>query len=217
MKARFFALLFALAALLTFSMIRTCRGSVLTFDDISTDHLTTNGVHEGLLAVITNGYHGFNWVNFYFENAAYSVIGGGTNGDYYGMLSISNVALNGDGNLAEIDSPGTNFNFLSAYLTGAWNSNLNIEVQGFSGTTLLYDTTVVASATNATLFTFNYANIDRLTFNSFGGQNAGFPGGGGEEMAMDNFTFEFVPEPSSLLLTTAGVLTLCAFLKRKRA
>jgi len=34
---------------------------------------------------------------------------------------------------------------------------------------------------------------------------------------MDNFTFEFVPEPSTLLLTGAGVLTLCALRKRRRA
>src|SRR5260221_13569032 len=94
------------------------------------------------------------------------------------MTTLSNVAVNDFGAPAEIDSLGTNFNFLSAYLTGAWNNNLNIEVQGFSGTNLLYDTTVVASATSPTLFTFNYLDIDRLTFNSFGGQkNAGFPSG----------------------------------------
>jgi hypothetical protein len=34
---------------------------------------------------------------------------------------------------------------------------------------------------------------------------------------MDNFTFEFVPEPSSLLLTVAGALLLWPLLKRKRA
>jgi len=33
---------------------------------------------------------------------------------------------------------------------------------------------------------------------------------------MDNFMFEFIPEPSSLLLTALGAVTLWAFLKRKR-
>jgi hypothetical protein len=126
------------------------------------------------------------------------------------------VALNAHGDPAEIDSPGTNFNFLSTYLTGAWNSNLNIQVQGFSGATMLFNTTVVASATSPTLFTFNYLNIDRLYFNSFGGQDAGFPSGMGEQFVMDNLTVEFVPEPSTFLLTGAGVLTLCALRKRKR-
>jgi hypothetical protein len=96
-----------------------------------------------------------------------------------------------------------------------WRSNLNIEVQGFSGTNLLYDQTVVASATNPTLFTFNYLDIDSLTFNSFGGQNAGFPLGSGGQFAMDNLSFGFVPEPSTVLLTAVGALTLYAFLKRK--
>jgi len=82
---------------------------------------------------------------------------------------------------------------------------------------LLFDTTVVASATAPTLFAFDYLDIDRLTVNSFGGQNAGFPDGGGEEFAMDNLTFEFIPEPSSLLLATFGGLLLWPLLKRKRA
>jgi hypothetical protein len=71
------------------------------------------------------------------------------------------VALNAFGTPAEIDS-ATNFNFLSVYLTGAWNSNLNIQVKGFNGAEEIYDTIVVASATNPTLFTFNYLDIDRL-------------------------------------------------------
>jgi len=74
---------------------------------------------------------------------------------------------------------------------------------------------VVASATNPTLFTFNYLNINRLYFDSYGGDPAGFPGLG-EEFVMDNFTFEFIPEPSSLLLTALGFATLWGFLRRRR-
>ncbi len=83
---------------------------------------------------------------------------------------------------------------------------------------MLYDTTVVASATAPTWFTFNYLNIDSLTFTPSGGENAGFPPprAGGEQFAMDNMTIEFVPEPSSLLLATAGALPLCSLLKRRR-
>ncbi len=33
---------------------------------------------------------------------------------------------------------------------------------------------------------------------------------------MDNFTYELVPEPSSLLLAAAGALLLWPLLKRKR-
>jgi hypothetical protein len=204
MNMKLLLLPLSILTLLAFPASSIRSQTVITFDDMSS---FSNGVP--LLTVITNGYQGFNWANFYTVNASHDAKMFGTNGDYYGMVTASNVAFNGGGTPAEIDAIATNFNFLGAYLTGVWNSNLNIEVEGFRSGSMLYDTTVVASATAPTLFTFSYLDIDRLTFNSFGGQNAGFPDGGGEEFAMDNFTFEFVPEPSSLLL---GPL-----LKRKRA
>jgi len=209
-KARLVRLCIALIALVTFSMITTGRATVVTFDDLS---------ETGSGSYIPTSYQGLVWSNFGAYNAILDtnlppIVGGGLSGLYYGMVSPSNAASGGFLGLSEIDS-STNFNFLSAYLTGAWNSNLNIEVQGFNGPTMLYDTTVVASATSPTLFTFDYLNVDRLTFDSFGGQSAGFSGGG-QNFVMDNFTFDFVPEPSAFLLTVAGGLTLWAFLNRKR-
>jgi hypothetical protein len=138
----------------------------------------------------------------------------GTNGLYYGMVSASNAAVNGIGNPAEIDSTGTNFNFLSAYFTGEYNSNLNIQVLGFNGASLLYSQMVVAAATTPTQFSFNYLNINRLYFSNFGGQPA-FGTPSAPQFVMDNFAFEFVPEPSPLLLTAAAALLLWPILKRK--
>jgi hypothetical protein len=208
MKPRMFVPPLVLFAGLLFSGVFSATGTVVTFDDLS-PHLSGS--------FITNVYEGLVWSNFGAVNAVLDGSINGLSGYYYGMVSASNVAYNGFGLPAEIDSPVTNFNFLSAYLTGAWNSNLNIEIQGFRGGALLYDQTALVGATNPMLFTFNYLNIDRLYFNSFGGQNAGFPSGSGTHFVMDDLTFEFVPEPSSLLLTAGGVLTLWAFLKRKRA
>jgi len=210
MKTNVFPLPIALFTLLAFSLICSCSATVITFDDISP---SPPSVYIGN---ITNGYQGLDWVNFAAINVPLETSEYGTNGDYYGMVSPPNIAINGFGNPAEIDSSGSNFNFLSTYLTGVWRSNLNIEVQGFSGTNLLYDQTVVVNATNPTLFTFDYLDIDRLTFNSFDGQNAGFTGNG-YQFAMDNLTLEFIPEPSSLLLATVGALLLWPLLKRKRA
>jgi hypothetical protein len=209
MKARLFPLSVALFTLMAVWLTSTCTATVITFDDL----VVTS---PGNGAFITNTYQGLVWSNFGVLNAvAYTGLNG-SNGYYNGMVSVSNVALNAFGAPAEIDS-STNFNFLSAYLTGAWNSNLNIQVQGFSGGAMLYDTTVVASATSPTLFTFNYLNIDRLHFDSFGGEYAGFPAGSATHFAMDNFTFEFIPEPSSLLLASLGALLVWPLLKRKRA
>jgi len=80
----------------------------------------------------------------------------------------------------------------------------------------VYDQAVVASATNPTLFTFNYLNIDELEFNSYGGLPA-FSYGPGTAFVMDNFLFEYIPEPSTFLLAALGALSLIAFLNRKRA
>lgn len=189
-----------------FLVISPCRATILTFDDIPIN--TGNG------SFLTNSYSGLSWSNFAIANAILFTQVNGSNGFYNGMVSVSNVVGNAFGAPAEIDSL-TNFNFISTYLTGAWNSNLNIEVRGFGGGAMLYSTTVVVGVTSPTLFTFNYTNIDRLYFNSYGGDYAGFPAGSGEHFVMDNFSFEFVPEPSSLLLTTLGTLTLWPILKRK--
>lgn len=134
-----------------------------------------------------------------------------TNGAYYGVVSPSNVVGNTGAYPAEIDSPGSNFTFLSAYFTDGFVNNLNIEVQGFSGTNLVYDETKVASASTPTLFTFNFSDIDRLYFTSFGGE----PPNGYADFIMDNFEFEYVPEPSSLLLSALGAVSLVAVLRRK--
>jgi hypothetical protein len=204
MKLRSLLLVFPL---LTLSTLR-CQATVVTFDDLPLN--SPAGIF------IPAGYQGLVWSNFGCINGILNPTESPliTNGFYYGVVSMSNVAVNAGGQPAEIDST-TNFNFQSAYFTGGWHSNLNIEVQGFSGTNLVYDQTVVASATNPTLFTFNYLDIDRLYFNSYGGDVA-FGYDGGAQFAMDNFEFEFVPEPSSLLLTALGGVTLVAFLKRKR-
>ena len=211
MNAKLFLLPLSFLTLLAFSTASTRSQTVITFDDIPLN----NGTGEFL----ANNYQGLVWSNFAVVNGIlnHNNFPFVTNGFFYGVVSSSNVALNAGGDPSEIDSPGTNINFLSAYFTGGWNSNLSIEVQGFSGATLLYDTTVMASATNSTLFTFDYSNVDRLYFHSFGGQLA-FPGSqfGGAQFAMDNFTFEFVPEPSPLLLTAGAALLLWPLLKRKR-
>jgi hypothetical protein len=204
MRTKSLALPFACCVLLISRATQAHPQTLVSFDDL-----------PSAARDISNGYQGLAWSNLWVLNAITVAGDVGTNGYYYGMVSPSNVAYNAGGNPAEIDS-ATNFDFFTAYLTGVWNSNLNIEVEGFNGATLLYSNTVVADATNATLFTFDYMNIDRLYFESYGGQAAGFPNGGGEIFAMDNLTLEFTPEPSSLLLTALGVASLFVFVKHRR-
>jgi hypothetical protein len=221
MRSKLLPLSLAILALLTVS---ARSQTIVTFDDLSESGSGAFfGYGSGALA--PQGYAGLIWSNIACNNAILltnvlpnefpGAPTNGLSGDYYGMVSPPNVALMLPS--CEIDSYATNFNFLSAYLTGVWNSNLNIEVQGYRDTNLIYDETVVASATNPTLFTFNFLDIDRLYFNAYGGEPAGFGSIAGAEFAMDNFEFDFIPEPSTFLLAALGAVSLVAFLRRKRA
>ena len=219
MKAKLFLLLIIFFTLHPFS---ARSQTVVTFDDLQE---TGSGA---FFSYQYQGYQGLIWNNILCNNAilftnlpvGYTYVTNGLTGNFYGMVSASNVAVlvGGDNFVpnSEIDSPGTNFDFFSAYLTGQYNSNLNIQVQGFNGTNLVYDETKVVSATNATLFTFNYLNIDRLYFNSSGGEPAFGTVGEPGTFIMDNFMFEFIPEPSTFLLAALGSVSLVALLKRKR-
>ena len=211
MKIRLFRLPLVSLTALMLSAAPTRSQILVTFDDFDLSHSHAYSTN------IPNGYQGLNWTNFgvvnpvLMSNALTYSVGYG-----YGMISPSNVAYNAFGSPAEIDARGTNFDFLSAYLTAAWNSNLNIEVEGFRDTNLVYDQTKIVSPFGPTLFTFNYLDIDRLYFNSFGGEPA-FGAGSEENFAMDNFMFEFIPEPSTFLLAALAAVSLAAFLGRKRA
>jgi PEP-CTERM motif-containing protein len=204
-------------AFVTLFASTTGLATVVTFDDLSE---TGSGA---FFSYQYQGYQGLTWNNILCRNAVlftnlpigYTCVTNGLTGDYYGMVSPSNVAVISSG--SEIDSASTNFNFFSTYLTGFYNSNLNIEVQGYRGANLVYDQTVIAGATNSTLFTFNFLDIDRLYFKSSGGEPAFGTDGDPGTFIMDNFDFEFVPEPSSLLLAALGSISLVALLRRKRA
>jgi PEP-CTERM motif-containing protein len=205
MRTKLFMLPIVCLAMLSVYAISAHSQTVITFDDLSLPPVDP---------FIPSGYQGLSWSNFGEVNAI--LMSNSSPGVYNGMVSPSNVAFNAGGSPAEVDAIGTNFDFLSAYLTGAWNSNLNIEVEGFRSGTLLYETTVVVSVTSPTLFTFDYTNIDRLYFNSYGGQPA-FTPVPEYNFVMDNMTVEFVPEPSSLLLAAMGGISLVALLRRQRA
>lgn len=123
------------------------------------------------------------------------------------------MAFNEFGTMAAV-SDGT-FTFNGAYLTGAWNDGLNITVDGLLGGVQLYSETVVANTSGPIFFNFNYTGIDEVTFNSFGGTPHGFPSGGqGTQFAMDNFTLNQTPEPSTLILAALGGLALLAYRRR---
>jgi hypothetical protein len=170
---------------------------VLTFDDAITEPA----------GPIFDGYGGFDWVNF---DAIDTVAFGGDtwSGYYFGRLSGTYVAMNPAGDPAMLSSDDS-FDFIGAYLTAFWRLGLNVDVEGYHGDTLLYSETVVVDHTSPTWFEFDFMNIDKLRFESYGGTN---PSGGIDvfQFAMDDLTY--VPEPTTLLLLGLGA----AMVKRKR-
>jgi len=174
--------------------VTPAAASKITFDD---------AVDTTAAVVIPDGYGGFTWSNFAI---AFSNLNPGSGFDN-GTVSGDYVAFNVSGEKAAMNHDGV-FTFKSAYITGAWNNGLNVTVTGLLGDAQLYQTTVVVNTTGPTLFNFNWTDIDMLTFDSFGGVNAGL--GVGNQFALDDVVFneQPVPEPASLSLVALGLAGL---------
>jgi hypothetical protein len=201
---RFALLVVALAA-----SVGQARAGTLTFDTLAPK--------KSQPPVIPNGYGGFNWSNFFFVDGSTKAPSGYTNG----TVSPANVAYNGFGNPASMGTTGALFNFVGAYLTGAWRDGLNIEVQSFAGGLggkKLYDTNVTVNSDAAHFYAFNYLGVDTLNFIASGGVNPGYPDGDGTQFAMDDFVSRpaATPEPASVLLAGIGVTALGGSWLRRR-
>jgi hypothetical protein len=132
---------------------------------------------------IPNGYAQLNWSGFEVITAI---------GDGYtsGLISPPNVAFNPYGYDASISS-STPFNLISAYLTAAVVPTMEVQVEGWVGTDLVYDQTYGLSESSPTLVNFNYAGVTQVTF----------IGSDGSPFVMDNLTvsspsFTNSPSPS---------------------
>jgi len=135
----------------------TLPKGVITFDDISDNGYGTE---------IPSNYGKFNWSGFYVLNV--SAYPSNPSGYLNGMVSANNVAYNGYGNDANISSTRP-FNFKSAYLTGAWNNELNVTVQGYKKGVLKYTKSTILSVYHPTKVDFNFDDVDNVVFHSEGG------------------------------------------------
>jgi hypothetical protein len=189
----------ALTVLFALGVSPVQAGFTLTFDDV------TSTVSPSVL--IPNGYGGFDWNDFAVQHRDGSAIP--SSGYRTGVVSGDYAAFNTFGDPATIS--GNPFTFNSVYLTAAWNTGLNILVEGLVGNSVVYSQTVVVNTTGPTLFTFDYENITTLQFTSFGGIDAGL-GGRGIHFNMDDATFNNavnpIPAPPGLVLFAVGGLGL---------
>ena len=184
------------------------QAAVITFDDLTCDVWGTT--------LITNGYAGLNWSNFYCIDGVNAH--GGNSGYNAGRVSGSNVAYNGFGNLAEftVTAPGAaKFNLNSVYLTAAWNDDLVVTITAWRDGTALPAITHTLSATAPMLVTLNLSQIDRVRFVSTGDTGHGYPEGGGAtwtHFVMDNLDISFVsPPPTGVTATPGNALATVGF------
>lgn len=194
----------AVVSLLGLGMTQSANATLINFDDL---------FDSGGGTFIANGYQGLNWSNFAVLNTSAFIPSGYVNG----TISPNNVAFNAFGAPATISS-GSTFTLTSAYLTGAWNDGLNIEVIGFLGGNMLYDNTYVVSTLTPLFVLFNYVGIDSVEFIASGGINHGY-GGGGTHFAMDNLIINgAVPDAgSTFVLLGLAVCSIGLLHRRTRA
>lgn len=128
-----------------------------TFDNID---FGTEGI------AVPNGYGSLNWANFYGLDA---VNYDETSGYQAGVISPNNVILNWYANPAAIYSDGYAFMLKSAYLTAAWNNNLQVQVKGYFMGRLVYTRTYTLSDRNPTLVKFPSTLVSEVDFISSGG------------------------------------------------
>jgi hypothetical protein len=189
--------------------------SFFALDDVSVTPICTGLTFDAFanFAVVTNGYGGLNWTNFNAINAVTVVTPSGYPID---MVSSNNVAFNNNQSSPATIASANPFNLFSAYLSAAWNDNLQFEAKGYTNGVLVYDNTYILSPTNRTLINFNYLGVTEVDFIASGGTLHSGYSGNGTFFAMDNVNVATgpgvlygpqitVPLPGSLLGQSAYV------------
>lgn len=148
--------------------------TLLTFDDLSPgpNHIP-----------VPVGYGGLDWENFGVLNG----LARPTNEGYHtGTVSPSNVVYNAFGDPASIRRGANHrFDLKSAYLTAAAAGvgGDQVRVEGFVGSTVLYENTYAINTTAPSLVHLNYDGVDEVKFTSLQSR----------QVAMDNVTVAFGP------------------------
>jgi hypothetical protein len=190
---------FVLAVFIVVALAAVANAETLAFDDLDPSQSS----------VIPDGYGGLNWTNVnVVDGTNYGVNYGTPSGYEHGVISPRNVAFNAGGYPAEIS--GAPFAFDSAYFTAAWKDGLNVQVVGYLVGTIVETANFVVDTSGPTLKTFNWPEVDTVTFTTSGGTPHGYIVGGlpadEGQFAMDDFRFTPVPEPSSLSLLISAIV-----------
>ncbi len=143
------------------------------------------------------------------------------NGITNGLVSGSWVAVNGGGGdvwFETLTPTAANFNLNSAYMSAAWYSGLKVDITGYRDGVQVYSMTTNPLNFTAGLVTFNWHDLDKVTFHSQ--QNSGTvidnQSTYNHAFVMDNLNVSPVPEPEALAMWAGGLGLLGAALRKKK-
>ncbi len=187
--------IFYLCLLVFFSITGVSGAAVLTFDDIS---------RTDFWEYIPDGYGGFDWdkagVISRYENSASGYYSGTVSGDY--------AAFNPYAKIITVSRPSL-FDFTGIYVTSAFYSFQEILFTGYSDGTELYQATVTAGYSAPVWTDFSFYGVDTLIIQTVSDTDPRTYID--NYFALDNLTWEEhtapVPEPSTLILLAAGLVT----------
>jgi hypothetical protein len=202
---RLFAVGLRLACGLVFAALLAAPAAATPIT-LTFEHASPNGDY------IPNGYGGLDWDQFIAFEVPTSGTPPGT-GYEHGTISGSWVAFPFYGVPATI-SRSAGFNLYDGYFTAAWRDDLSVEAQGFRNGLMVYDQFWMLDHDAPSLLTFNFLDVDSVTFIATGGVNAVL-GGDGTNFAMDDLRVAQTPIPAALPLFATALGGL-AFAARRR-
>jgi hypothetical protein len=152
------------------------------------------------VAMIPDGYAGLNWNNIYTLEERSPPESGYDNAATSGVQ----IAFNGFGEIGTIDN-ASDFNLVKGNFTAAWNNDLNVTVSAWDNGVVVDTEHFTIDTTGPTPIAFNFTSIDMITFESFGGTDAGFGSGSGTHFAMDDLVIEReVVVPNDVIALVGG-------------
>ncbi len=195
-------ILFVAVLLLSFVCVpKNSDAAIITFDDIDA---------KGDFVLISNGYAGFNWNNFYaLDPTRYPSASGYNNG----RVSPINVGFNGNEKLASFSSPTMPFTLTGGYFAAAWY-NETFTITGYLNGTQVYQGTYDIVTTGPTYIALNWSNVDSVSFigNGTGAYTTN------SHVVVDNLVINenVVPLPAALPLFFSGLAVVAGVGRRRR-